>query len=157
MAEQKLIYIEFSGTIDEISSYMMMNLLNADPNTKLIHTSFMDSKNTRLFVLEKTKESWIKVVGKTSIIGDAVEESDNFYVARQWVIGNIPTTFTFENIRNREDLLVQLQKNNQFLTALNLSYVKLTDMDSGPNRKYIIRCNSIILNLYKWIRIIIWL
>lgn len=139
MSEQKLIYIEFSGQIDEISSFVMMDKLNEDPNTKIIHTAFIDSKNTRLFILEKTKEKWIKVVGKTTVMCDAVEEtSGGFYIARKWVIGNIPATYMFDNIRNCEDLLVQISKNNQFSTALNLSYIKITNSNTVPDRKYII-------------------
>lgn len=118
---QEILYVEFDGYIDELTSFEMMDKLNKDPYTKIIHTTFIEAKNKRLFVLEKTETAWIKIVGRTNLMSGALEPH-KFVVDQEWVIGNISTTFSFpEHPKQRTELIA----NNRLMNALNLSCVRL--------------------------------
>jgi hypothetical protein len=120
--KKEIIYVEYEGYIDDVAAYEMMNKLNLDPYTRIIHTTFIQSQNKRIFMLMKTKIPWIKVVGRYDVLRLAADHGCVFKVDPFWLIGNIKTTHTFDTVDNKE-LKKLIGKNSELMHVLNLSYI----------------------------------
>ena len=131
--ESKIIYVEFPGLINDVSAHRMMDKLNSFPNTKLIHTTFIESKQMRLFVLEKTSQEYIKIVGRRDAFTGALDRSPIFVIAHEWVIGNVSAVFQLEG----EDYTKGLIENTQLTGALNLSCIKVRSCSEINNKMHI--------------------
>ncbi len=131
--ETKIIYVEFPGLINDVSAYRMMDKLNSFPNTKIIQTTFIESQQKRLFILEKTSQEYIKLVGRRDGFMNALDRDNRFIIAKEWVIGNVSSLFQLEE----GDCMEKLIKNTQLTRALNLSCIKVRSYSEINNKMHI--------------------
>ncbi len=117
------IYMEFIADITNAEASRMMEKLNRDSYTKIIHTTYIETKRQLIFVLEKTQTTWIKIVGKKELVNDAVDHQYKYITPQNWVYGNIKTHFDLVGPFDLSNL-----NKGQLYAILNLSYISIITM-----------------------------
>jgi len=118
----KMVY--FKDHIDDFSAAKMMDLLNDEPYTRIIHTTFIRTENIRLFILKRTDVPYIKCIGRQNLLYDATN-NDGFIICNDWVIGNIPATYHIPKCTSNNELFEEMKKMKGLMQALTLSFIKL--------------------------------
>jgi hypothetical protein len=134
----KMVY--FKDHIDDFSAAKMMDLLNDEPYTRIIHTTFIRTENIRLFILKRTNVPYIKCIGRQKSLYDAVN-NDGFIICNDWLVGNIPTNYQIPKCMSTDALFEEMKKMKGLMQALTLSFIKLEKIPNFTSSEICITYN----------------